>query len=221
MKNKVEKTNVVLLTIDALRYDHLGIYGYERQTDKALEPYLNHIAIFKNAYTYSMATTRSFAAIFSSISPDLCITKYPFFESYKKAWLPTFSRTIAEKFQEAGYYTAAHTCWVNYLTDKQGFGRGFKDFYGFLRQDRIKDKNKINKLTGVQEIQNSVFHPTGQNIVIALFDSGIDDSHIGFSENLIVERIDLTQETDKDLCGHGTLMAGLIAGEITEDETSG
>ena len=52
-----------------------------------------------------------------------------------KTWLPTFCRTLPEVFRREGYYTAAHTCWVNYLTDKQGFGRGFRDFFGLLRHN--------------------------------------------------------------------------------------
>ena len=140
-----DKPNVVLLTVDGLRSDHLNIYGYSRQTNQTLEPYLDHMATFKNAYTYSPATIRSFAAILCSIWPDLCMTKYVF-EYIKKAWLPAFCRTLPEVFQSAGYYTAAHTCWVNYLTDRQGFGRGFSDFYGFLRQDGTQTDGRRRSL---------------------------------------------------------------------------
>jgi len=130
------KPNIVLLTVDALRPDHLGTYGYLRATDQELEPYLDHMAVFRNAYSNSLTTVRSFPSLLCSIWPDLCLTKF-FWEGVKQANLPPFCSSLPEVLQHHGYYTAGHTCWVNFLTHKQGFARGFRHFHGFLRQDSL------------------------------------------------------------------------------------
>src|SRR3989338_847107 len=137
------KTNLVLLTVDALRPDHLSSYGYSLKTDEALDPFRNKIAVFKNAYTYSMATVRSFPAIMASIWPDLCETKV-LWQYVKKLDIPYKARMLAEIFQDHGYHTIAHTCWTNFLTPGQGYARGFDDYVGISREDHLPPDSIFN-----------------------------------------------------------------------------
>src|SRR5579885_1785386 len=44
-------TNVILITIDTLRADHLSVYGYPRQTSPALDALARESVLFKNAYS--------------------------------------------------------------------------------------------------------------------------------------------------------------------------
>lgn len=130
----VKQLNVILITVDALRPDRLGAYGHSRATDEALKPFLEHMALFRNAYTYSVPTMRSHPTIATSTWAGLCTSRFPW-QYLKKISLPAHSRTIAEAFHSAGYHTLAHICWSNMLTEGQGYARGFDEFVGMVRQD--------------------------------------------------------------------------------------
>jgi len=52
------RPNIVLITVDALRPDHMSIYGYERPTTPRLEEYLADAFLFTRAHSES-ATTRT------------------------------------------------------------------------------------------------------------------------------------------------------------------
>ncbi|TFF87589.1 MAG: hypothetical protein EU549_04455 [Promethearchaeota archaeon] len=62
---------VILLTIDALRVDHLSSYGYERETDYYLSKFIKKGYKFLNAYANGPSTASSFSSIFTSILPFL------------------------------------------------------------------------------------------------------------------------------------------------------
>ena len=66
-------------------------------------------------------------------------------------------------------------------------------------------------LTNLHFIKKSLLKPTGNGVRIAIFDSGIDYEH-PYLKNRVSSRFNLTEEEDKDLCGHGTMMAGIICG---------
>lgn len=51
----------------------------------------------------------------------------------------------------------------------------------------------------------------GQGVVVAILDTGIDESHVDL-QGVVVDAADFTGEGLTDENGHGTLMAGIIAG---------
>ncbi len=61
--------NVILLVIDALRADHLGCYGYDRNTSPNIDDIAKKSVIFENAFSCSNATDPSFTTIFSGKYP--------------------------------------------------------------------------------------------------------------------------------------------------------
>ena len=67
---KTEKDfNIVLITIDALRADHLSCYGYERNTSPTIDSIAEKGIIFKNAYAPSSWTVPSMVSLFTSVYP--------------------------------------------------------------------------------------------------------------------------------------------------------
>ncbi len=62
---------VILITIDALRRDHLKSYGYHRNTAPNLERFVEKGTTFLNAFSNGPESPSSFSAIFSSIYPFL------------------------------------------------------------------------------------------------------------------------------------------------------
>ena len=71
MDNEQNNKTVFLITIDALRPDHLQSYGYHRNTAPHLEKFVRNGTIFLNAITNGPETPSSFSSIFTSILPLL------------------------------------------------------------------------------------------------------------------------------------------------------
>lgn len=63
---KSKDINIVFITIDALRADHLGCYGYERDTSPNIDEFAKDSLIFNKAYVQWPRTIPSMTSIFSS-----------------------------------------------------------------------------------------------------------------------------------------------------------
>jgi arylsulfatase len=62
--------DILLITIDTLRADHLSLYGYERPTSPQLERHFSDAAIFERAYSTSAYTSASTASLLSGLLPQ-------------------------------------------------------------------------------------------------------------------------------------------------------
>jgi arylsulfatase A-like enzyme len=62
--------DVVLVTVDTLRADHLSIYGYPRTTSPNLDRLFAQGAIFERAYSTSAYTSASTASLLSGLLPQ-------------------------------------------------------------------------------------------------------------------------------------------------------
>ncbi len=110
--------NLVLVTFDATRADHMGFMGYERDTTPNLDKVAKQAVVFERAFSQDSGTGPSLWSLSAG--------KTPFqvkFESYK--WPPILDSSeelLAEVLSENGYYTAWFMCGgVSRL--KAGFNR--------------------------------------------------------------------------------------------------
>jgi choline-sulfatase len=125
------KPNVILITIDTLRADRLGCYGYKG----AQTPHIDKIAadgiIFTNAVSHVPLTRPSHTSIFTGL--------YPFQHGiHDNIATPLDAKipTLSEAFKKNGYRTAAFiSSFV--INSQSGLQRGF-DFY----EDRFDPKNQ-------------------------------------------------------------------------------
>jgi arylsulfatase A-like enzyme len=96
-----ERPNVVLITIDALRADHLGVYGYERPTSPAIDRHAERAVVFERAYTQMPGTIGAMPSLFTS--------RYPLrIEHTDRRWPRTISSDesmMAEYLRWKGYTT--------------------------------------------------------------------------------------------------------------------
>ena len=114
--------DIVLITIDALRYDHLGCSGYQRNTS----PEIDHLAgsgiRFTRCYAQAPHTHPSIASVMTGTYPR---THRSIVGS---RILSPANRTMAEILQDAGYRTGAFV--QNYwLSETFGFNQGFSEFH--------------------------------------------------------------------------------------------
>jgi arylsulfatase A-like enzyme len=110
---------VLLVTIDTLRADHLGAYGYERPTSPFLDSLAKRGTLFEHAFASAPMTAPSHASLFTGLYPPqhgVRINEQGFAPSTGRHF-----RTLAEMLVAAGYKTAAFTG-VGFLRSiSQGF----------------------------------------------------------------------------------------------------
>lgn len=113
--------NVLLITIDTLRADHLGYHGYQRDTSPFLDGFAAESVAFMNAGVQVPKTVPSLASILSA--------RYPAGSSVLSNHhkLPQRVLTLAEVLASNGYATAAVTTNAN-LIPERGFAQGFEEF---------------------------------------------------------------------------------------------
>lgn len=61
--------NVILISIDTLRADHLGAYGYRRRTSPEIDRFARRALVFENAMSQSAWTTPSHASMLTGLLP--------------------------------------------------------------------------------------------------------------------------------------------------------
>lgn len=100
-EKKPNDYNIIYIMVDALRPDHLGCYGYERNTSPWIDELADRSSLFLNAYSPATYTLPSVASIFTSRHALDHRTVNP--ESY----LDDAEITLAEILKFFGYRTAA------------------------------------------------------------------------------------------------------------------
>jgi len=110
--------NVVLITIDTLRADHLGAYGYARPTSPRIDALARSGALFERAYTFWPKTRGSFVMMMTGRRPSV--------NGYSKTHpiLVDFNPTLASVLKGAGYQTTALVDNPN-VAARYGYSKGF------------------------------------------------------------------------------------------------
>ncbi len=112
------KPNIILITIDALRYDHLGFMGYGKDTSPFLDGLSKKALWFRHAFSVSAGSLQSFIGIMTST--------YPLdYGGYSRI---TEKRTLlSEALQNGGYQTMGFHS-NPYLSSYFGYERGWDCF---------------------------------------------------------------------------------------------
>jgi len=112
---------IILISIDTLRSDHLGSYGYSRDTSPNLDRFANRSVVFENAFAQLPGTLPSHMTIFTGLYPAEHGVYPP------GSILSQRIRTLPEVFAEQGFRTGGFTE-GGYVSGEYGFARGFSSF---------------------------------------------------------------------------------------------
>jgi arylsulfatase A-like enzyme len=119
---------VLFLTVDTLRADHMGCYGYRRETTPFLDELAGKSTRFEWAVVQWPKTGPSFASMFSSTYGSTSGVK----QRTGRIKVPDAFDLLSECFQQAGYQTLAVVS-NSSLTTLLGYGQGFdryvEDFF--------------------------------------------------------------------------------------------
>lgn len=139
--NKPKGPNVILISIDTLRADHLGCYGYKRDTSPNIDKFAKESVLFKNSRSQSHWTCPSHLSLLTSLFPSV----FKVWEWPNPGRLSNKYLTLAEILKNEGYKTAAFTEGV-VVSEKYGFKQGFDEFYEPLHASAEGDiRNTFNR----------------------------------------------------------------------------
>ncbi len=89
---RVKGASVLLITIDALRADHLGCYGYRRKTSPAVDAFAREAVLFRRAYCPTPHTSFAISSLHTGRSMVSALAA---------------RQTLARSFRRQGYKTGA------------------------------------------------------------------------------------------------------------------
>jgi arylsulfatase A-like enzyme len=132
--------NVLLVTLDTVRRDHLSCYGYGRPTTRFLDDLARRATLFTEAYASSPYTLSSHASLFTGLLPSQ-------HGAHSVAWgmpgaesafhgqqryeipLAAGRETLAESLGKRGYRTGGIVANATLLGEWTGLGRGFEYYH--------------------------------------------------------------------------------------------
>jgi arylsulfatase A-like enzyme len=117
-----KQTNLLLITIDTLRADHLSCYGYPRQVSPVLDRLSQGGMLAVNAICVSPITNPSHASLFTGLYPweHGCRSNYMI--------LPQNAITLAEILKERKYSTAAFVSGSPVRAEVSALNQGFDHY---------------------------------------------------------------------------------------------
>lgn len=129
--------NVLLITLDTTRADHLGVYGYARDTSPNLDRLASEAIVYENAYSTSSWTLPAHASLFTGKFPSshgarrdregplILADAVHAPESTRARGMSPEERTLATILRTQGYATAGFVAGP-WLMQPFGLGRGFE-----------------------------------------------------------------------------------------------
>lgn len=113
-----KKPNIIFITLDACRPDHLGYMGYKKKTSPFLDSLAKEGTFFTRAFSTGPGSPHSFVSIFTSTFPF----DYGGFDYIDRPRV-----LLSEVLQKNGYFTAAvHS--AAYMSSFFGYDRGWDEF---------------------------------------------------------------------------------------------
>lgn len=130
--------NLLIITVDTLRADHVGIYGYEKIETPNMDALGRNGLLFSRAFCHVPLTLPSHCSLFTGTLPLFHGVRD---NGYR---LPTFNITLAQIMKDNGYQTAAFVGAFP-LDSRFGLDKGF-DIY----DDLYGSKNVVRDLSFIE-----------------------------------------------------------------------
>ena len=141
--------NLLVISIDTCRADHLACYGYNRNTSPHLDQLAKEGVLFENATAASSWTVPSHMSMFTGL--------YPSVHGVQTFTIPLGEgvRTLALCLAERGYVTAAFVTGP-VLNHYFGFDRGFELYDDFTVNEAFENVNAMMRMTAGNSVLDRV-----------------------------------------------------------------
>ncbi|MHC4088887.1 MAG: sulfatase [Planctomycetota bacterium] len=129
------RPNIIFLTVDTLRADHLELYGYSRQTMPTVAALADRATVFDNAVVPRGSTRPSYASMLTGL--------YPFRHGVRSngAVLHENITTLTERLQAHGYHTAGFVSNFVLVGEQSGCSQGFDLYDDHLGERELNRPN--------------------------------------------------------------------------------
>ena len=159
-KKGKDKLNVLLISIDTLRPDHLGCYGYKRDTSPNIDRMAQKGAIFLNTVSTTCWTLPAHISMLTGT--DISVHGVTNDGVSLHRGIPL----LAEILQQKGYRTAAF-CSSPYLNPAFGFDRGFDIYHNTdLENDGFEDTVFLEDRDQWQAVHEEVTSPRIERLAV-------------------------------------------------------
>ena len=140
-KTSLRHANVLLITLDTTRADHIGCYGYAAARTPNLDALAHDGALFESCITPTAYTLPSHSSIMTGLYPPSHGVRIN-----GEAALPDSNVTLAERLAAKGYRTGAFVG-AFVLDGRWGLSQGFQhyDDYFKLGQDQRLDLARVRR----------------------------------------------------------------------------
>jgi len=129
------RPNVILITIDTLRADHLGVYGYNEIQTPVIDQLARSGARFVHAYTPVPITLPAHTALMTGSFP-MATGMHDFSENKLSPNIPTLATLLSKN----GYQTAAFIG-AAVLDSRFGLNQGFETYFDHFDFSRLDETN--------------------------------------------------------------------------------
>jgi arylsulfatase A-like enzyme len=121
------RPNVILITLDSVRADHLSLYGYARNTTPVLKEFATTAFVYTSAISSANHTLPSHGAIFTGMPPSRngADRYFPNASTYVPNRIGP-KPVLAELLLQRGYRTGGFAANTAFLLPIFGFDRGFE-----------------------------------------------------------------------------------------------
>jgi arylsulfatase A-like enzyme len=126
--------NVILISIDTLRADHLGVYGYSKNTSPNVDAFSKDGILFTTSIAQAPSTLPSHASIFTGMLP----VNHGAFAANQTP-ISSDLVTLPEIMRDAGFRTISFNG-GGLVSALYGFGRGFEDYVTRRNDDLMRNK---------------------------------------------------------------------------------
>ena len=133
------KRSLVLITVDCLRADHCGLYGYSRPTTPFLDSLASESFVIPAAIVAGAPTYYSLPAILAS--------RMPLALGRDVIGLAPDESTVATVLRESGYATGAFSAANPYISPRFGYQQGFEVFRDFLDFETPSSQSPVQPKT--------------------------------------------------------------------------
>ena len=123
--------NILLLILDTVRADELGVYGYAQPTSPRIDQFAARGVVFDRAIAPSSWTLASHASIFTGRRPG----------ELSARWVKPLDRThptLAEVLRDHGYRTAGFAANFYHTGVESGIARGFLHY-----EDVVRNRHQV------------------------------------------------------------------------------
>lgn len=145
------RPNILLVSLDTTRADHLSLYGYPPRTSPQLEILARQACIFENAVASSPMTLPSHASVFTGLSVEEH-GAYLSAQNPRGRAITSSAPVFAEAARRLGYETTGIVANHAYLSSRWGFSRGFVYYDDSLNQHWVTPIGPYTLGRGIRDL---------------------------------------------------------------------